>query len=201
MKGRTIIMTLPRRDTLHHTYGEYLTWPDDERYELINGIAYVKEPPAPSRLHQELVGELYFQIRLALEGKPYRAYIAPFDIRLPRSGEADEQVATVVQPDVLIVRNLGKLDERGMRGAPDWIAEILSPSTASYDQMIKIPIYERCAVREVWLVHPVGRTVTVYRLESGHYRSPVILEMRDRMAIEAIPGVSIDWNRVLAALA
>lgn len=194
-------MTLPRRDTLHHTYGEYLTWPDDDRYELINGIAYVKEPPAPSPLHQELVGELYFQVRVALEGKPYRVYMAPFDVRLPRSGEADEQVDTVVQPDVFVICDLGKLDERGMRGAPEWIAEILSPSTASHDQIVKLPIYESSGVREVWLVHPIRRTVTIHRLEAGRYETPVILELKGRTVISAIPGVSIDWDRLPAAIA
>ncbi len=109
---------LPRRDALRHTYADYLTWPDGERDELINGVAYVKEPPAPSRCHQELVGELYLQVRLALEGKPHRVYIAPFDVRLPVSGEADEQIETVVQPDVLVVCDLEKLDRRGMRGPP-----------------------------------------------------------------------------------
>lgn len=89
-------MSLPRRDTLHHTYADYLTWPDGERHELVNGIAYLREPPAPSRSHQELVGELYHQVRQALEGRRCRAYIAPFDVRLPKTGEADDQIDTVV---------------------------------------------------------------------------------------------------------
>ena len=193
-------MALARRDALHHTYGEYLTWPDDEPYELIDGIAYVKEPPSPLPLHQHLVGELYFQLRLALDGKPYRPYIAPLDVRLPRSAEADEQVDTIVQPDVFVVRDLGKFDERGMRGAPEWLAEILSPSTASYDQIVKLPIYERSGVGEAWLVHPVRREVTIYRLEAGRYRIPVTLELKGRTAISAIPGVSIDWDRMLTRL-
>jgi Uma2 family endonuclease len=193
-------MTLPRRDTLHHTYGEYLTWPDDERYELINGIAYVKEPPAPLRVHQEVAAALHLQVGLALEGKPYRAYFAPFDVRLPRADEADEQVDTVVQPDILVVCDLGKLDDRGMRGAPEWLAEILSPSTACHDQIIKLPVYERSGVREVWLVHPTRRTGSIYRLEAGRYGSPLVLELTGRTAISALPGVSIDWDRVWARL-
>ena len=191
-------MPLPRRDTLHHTYADYLTWPDGERDELIDGIAYIREPPAPSRPHQELVGELYHQVRLALEGKPHRAYVAPFDVRLPKAGEADEQIDTVVQPDVLIVRDLLKLDMRGMRGAPDWIAEVLSPTTAGHDQIVKLPIYERAGVLEVWFVHPTDRTLIIHRLEGGHYRCPTVLELKGRTAISAIPGVSIDWDRVPA---
>jgi len=159
-------MALPQCGSLHHTYADYLTWPERGRYELISGVAYAREPPAPSRLHQEVVGELYYQIRLALEGKPCRVYIAPFDIRLPESGEADEQIATVVQPDILVVHDLHKLDDRGMRGPPDWIAEVLSPGTASHDQVVKLPVYERAGVLEVWLVHPTARKLTIYRSDS-----------------------------------
>lgn len=194
-------MALPQRDTLLHTYSDYLTWPDGERDELINGVAYIKEPPAPSRPHQELVGELYLQLRLALEGKRCRPYVAPFDVRLPKSAEGDDQVDTVVQPDVLIVCDLNKLDERGMRGAPDWIAEVLSPTTASHDQIVKLPIYERAGVLEVWLIHPIDRTVTIYRLENERYGRPVILELKGRTAMSAIPGVGIDWDRLPETLA
>ena len=185
---------LPRRDTLHHTYGEYLTWPETERTELIGGLAYIKEPPAPTRSHQEVVGELHLQIGLALRGKPYRAYVAPFDVRLPQSEEGDEQIETVVQPDVLVVCDLAKLDEQGMRGAPDWLAEVLSPSTARHDRFLKLPVYERAGVREVWLVDPDDRILTVYRLEAGRYGPPTILELRGRTEINALPGVWVDWD-------
>lgn len=193
-------MTVPRRDALRHTYADYLTWLDGQRDELIDGIAYVKEPPAPSRSHQEVVAQLHLQIGLALEGKSCRAYVAPFDVRLPKAGEPDGQIDTVVQPDVLIVCDLAKLDERGMRGAPDWLAEVLSPATASHDQMVKIPIYERAGVREVWLIHPVDRMLTIYRLDDGRYGRPTITELKGRTAITAIPGVSVDWDRVTAML-
>jgi len=189
-------MTLPRRDVLYHTYADYLTWPEGLRDELINGAAYVKEPPAPSRSHQQVVGELYFQIRLALEGKPWEAYLAPFDVRLPKAGEVDAKIDTVVQPDVLVVSDLGKLDQRGMRGAPDWLAEVLSAATASHDQTIKLPVYERAGVLEVWFVHPTDRVLTIYRLEEGRYGRPTVLAMKGRTPIGAIPGVIIDWDRL-----
>ena len=191
-------MTLVRRDRLHHTYADHLAWPEAECGELIDGVAYVREPPAPSPAHQEIVGELYFQVRLALEGTSYRTYLAPFDVRLPKCGEPDEQIDTVLQPDVLIVRDRGKLDARGMRGAPDWVAEVLSPSTASHDEIIKLPFYERAGVLEVWLVQPADRMLTVHRLEGGRYGRPTIHELKGRTAITAIPGVSIDWDRVMA---
>ena len=189
-------MAVTQRDALRHTYGEYLTWPEGNYAELINGTAYVKEPPAPSRVHQELAGELYHQIRVALHGKPCRAYIAPFDVRLPKSGEADELIDTVVQPDVLIVCDPSKLDERGMRGAPDWIGEILSPSTASHDKLAKLPVYERAGIAEVWLVDPIERSLSIYRLQDGRYGRPTVIALKGRTAIDAIPGVVIDWDRL-----
>lgn len=188
-----------QRDMQHHTYADYLTWSADSGNEVIDGIAYVREPPSPSRLHQELVLELGHQLITALAGKPVRAYIAPLDVRLPKNGDADGQIDTVVQPDVFIVRDLHKLDERGMSGAPDWIAEILSPSTASYDRTTKLRAYERAGVPEVWLIDPAERTVTIHRLQMGRYTPPVILELEGRTAITAVPGVSIDWDSLPAS--
>lgn len=189
-------MSVTQRDALHHTYGEYLTWREGNFAELINGTAYVREPPAPSRFHQELVGEIYLQVRLALEGKAFGIYVAPFDVRLPRYGESDEVIDTVVQPDVLVVGDLSKLDEQGMRGAPDWVAEVLSPATASYDRVTKLPVYERAGVREVWLVDGIERTLGIYRLQDGRYERSTIAELKGRTTISAIPGVVIDWDRL-----
>ncbi len=191
-------MAVTQRDALHHTYGEYLTWPGENVAELINGTAYVREPPAPSRFHQELVGEIYLQVRLALEGQAFGVYAAPFDVRLPTDEESDELIDTVVQPDVLVVGDLGKLDERGMRGAPDWVAEVLSPATASHDKVTKLPVYERAGVREVWLVDPIERTVSIYRLQNGRRERPTIVELKGQTPIGAISGVIIDWGRVAA---
>jgi Uma2 family endonuclease len=193
-------MTYIQRDSLRHNYGDYLTWSGDYGNELIDGVAYVREPPAPSRYHQQMVRELLREISAALEGKPCEAYPAPFDVRLPKSDESDDQIDTVVQPDLLIVCDRQKLDERGMRGAPDWIAEVLSPGTASYDQKIKVPIYERACVPEVWLVHPTDRTLTIYRLEAGRYGRPTQRELSGQTHLTAVPGVSIDWDRLLSRL-
>jgi Uma2 family endonuclease len=137
----------------------------------------------------------------ALQGKACRAYVAPFDVRLPKAGQADEDTDTVLQPDVLVVCDRRKLDERGMRGAPDWVVEVLSPATASHDQTLKLAAYERAGVPEVWLIHPTDRLVTIYRLEAdARYGRPVIYELKGRTAISSVPDLSIDWNSVLAQL-
>ena len=193
-------MRLLKRDTLYHTYADYLTWSGTYGDELINGTAYVREPPSPSPSHQWIAGELHRQIANALKGRPCRVCIAPFDIRLPKSTEEDDQVDTVVQPDVLIVSDLKKFDARGVRGAPDWVAEVLSRSTARHDQTVKLSAYERAGVREVWLIDPVDRTLTIYQLEAGYYGRPTTLELKGRTQLTAVPGVTIDWARVLAKI-
>ena len=182
------------------TYGDYLTWPDDRNEDLIDGVCYVREPPSPVPLHQALVRELLYQVRTALEGKPCQVYPAPLDVRLPKSDEADEKVDTVVQPDLFIVCDRSKMDGRGLRGAPDWIAEVLSPSTARHDQVRKLPVYERAGVREAWFIHPTDQTLAIYRLEDRRYGRPEILELKGPTALTSVPGVSIDWDRVLSHL-
>src|SRR5689334_6917431 len=113
-------MPVFKRDTDYHTYADYLIWSRTYGDELIDGTAYCREPPAPTRFHQEIAGELYRQLANALKGKPCRVYIAPSDVRLPKSTAEDSQVDTVVQPDLFIVCDPQKLDARGTRGAPDW---------------------------------------------------------------------------------
>lgn len=193
-------MTLLKRDTHYHTYADYLTWSRSYGDELIDGTAYVREPPAPSWLHQGVVVELCRQIANALEGKPCRVRVAPLDVRLPKSTEEDDQVDTVVQPDVLIVSDLKKVDARGICGAPDWVAEVLSRSTASHDRTVKLSAYERAGVREVWLIDPVDLKLTLYQLEAGYYGRPTIQELKGRTQLTAVPGVTIDWDRVLAKM-
>jgi Uma2 family endonuclease len=193
-------MAVLKRDTHYHTYADYLTWSGSYGDELIDGTAYVREPPSPSWLHQGIVLELGRQVATALKGKPSRVRVAPLDVRLPKSTEEDDQVDTVVQPDVLIVSDLKKVDVRGVRGAPDWVAEVLSPSTGRHDQTVKLAAYERAGVREVWLIDPVDLTLTIYQLQAGHYGRPTILELKGQTSLTAVAGVTIDWALVLAEM-
>jgi Uma2 family endonuclease len=193
-------MTVSKRDTKYHTYGDYLVWSRTYGDELVDGTAYVREPPSPTRAHQEIVGEIHRQAATALKGKPGRAFVAPFDVRLPKETEADEQVDTVVQPDIFIVCDLQKVDERGVRGAPDWLVEVLSRSTRRHDKVVKLPVYERAGVREVWLIDPTARTVTIYRLRDGSYGPPTTLPLKGKTQLAAVPDVTIDWDEVVAEM-
>ena len=192
-------MGLALRTEKHYTYADYLQWPDDTRYELIDGEAF-RMAPTPLIEHQEIAGEVYCQLANQLDGQPCRPYIAPVDVRLPRADEADAAIDTVVQPDVLVVCDPHKIDRRGVRGAPDWVLEVLSPSTAAHDQIAKRRTYERAGVREYWLVHPGDRTLTVYVLENGQYGRPEIYELKDATPIGVLPGVSIAWDALIERL-
>ncbi len=181
------------------TYADYRDWPDDERWELIDGVAYAMAP-APTISHQTLAGQLFRQIDQALDGTPCRTLIAPVDVLLPAANEVDEQVTTVVQPDILVVCDPAKVTENHIRGAPDWIIEVLSPATARHDHLTKRALYERAGVREYWLVHPVDRVITLYTLKDGLYGGPEIVEMAGERSPAIFPEIVIRWQAVLDKL-
>lgn len=183
----------------HYTYKDYLTWPDDVRCEIIDGEVYMMTP-APILAHQDVAGEIFRQAANALVGKTCRALIAPLDVRLPRHNEAEEDTDIVVQPDVMVVCDPGKLDRRGVRGAPDWVVEVLSPKSASRDQIEKRRIYERHGVLEYWLVHPTDRVLTIYRLQNGEFGKPDIFALQGSTPVSVVPDISIDWDALMPYL-
>lgn len=192
-------MGLAQRDLGYHTYADYCSWPDDVRYELIDGVAYAMGP-APVRRHQGVLLELARQVANTLEGSPCRPYIAPFDVRLPKADEVDDDVDTVVQPDLVVICDRTKLDDKGCRGAPDWVVEVLSPSTAGHDQILKRALYERVGVREYWLVHPVDRIVIIYTLAGARFGVPDVRELVGTLAVGVLREIVIDWGRVVREL-
>lgn len=182
------------------TYADYLTWPDDERWEIIDGVAYDMTPP-PLRVHQRILLRLARFLDEFFEGKPCEVNVSPFGVRIPEKDEADEKIRTVVQPDISVVCNPEKLDDRGCRGAPDLVIEILSPSTASYDAIVKRRRYERAGVREYWLVDPVNRIVTVQKRQTdGTFGQIAYFSADDHLATDLFPGLDIDLSRVFPAL-
>jgi Uma2 family endonuclease len=191
-------MPLPKlKEDEHFTYADYLTWDDDKRWELIDGVAFCMSP-GPNRLHQKWLGELHRQIANYLEGKPCEVYLAPFDVRLPEySTASDEETTTVVQPDILVVCDHDKLDDRGVNGAPDLVVEIISPSTAKRDITTKYELYQRHGVKEYWLMYPNDRTLLVYRLsEEGRYVSPEVFGQGDVVPVPLLGELEIEMGKV-----
>jgi Uma2 family endonuclease len=158
-------------------YGQYRTWPDEERWELIDGIAYSMSP-APSYDHQRLAGWFYRRIASWLDegGGPCEAFIAPADVLLPRDREPDDEVDSVIQPDVFVICDPGKVGRNFARGAPDFAVEILSPRTSRKDQNEKLRLYERNRVREYWTVDPAGRWLRKYAIGEKGYGEGVLFE-------------------------
>jgi Uma2 family endonuclease len=176
-------MALPEATDRRFTYADYRQWPADERWELIDGVAYAMAP-APTISHRTMTGQLFRQIDQALDGSPCRVLIAPLDVVLPAANEADDQATTVVQPDILVVCDPAKVTENNIHGAPDWIIEVLS----------------RAGVREYWLVHPVDRVITLYTLKDGLYGGPEIAEMAGERSPAIFPEIVIRWQAILDKL-
>jgi Uma2 family endonuclease len=173
-----------------YTYGDYRQWQGDERWELIDGEAQLMSP-APRIQHQRVAGALYRQIAQFLEGHACEALIAPFDVRLPKAGEADDAVDTVVQPDLAVVCDPSKIDALGVRGAPDLVVEVLSPATAGRDEILKRDLYERSGVCEYWLIDPDSLSLRVYQATKGRFGKP--LAVRDfELESRVLPGFRFD---------
>jgi Uma2 family endonuclease len=160
--------TNPVKEKPHYTYKDYKTWGDDIRCELWYGEP-VMMSPAPRRRHQKLLLDLALQIKNFLEGKPCQVYLAPLDVFLPEADESLDDCDLVVQPDIMVVCDQNKLIDEGIRGAPDFIIEILSPTTAMRDQSDKKLIYESKGVREYWIANPNTLEVFRYVLQNGRY--------------------------------
>lgn len=155
-----------------YTYADYLLWRIEERLELIKGKIF-KMSPAPSLVHQRISTRLQGTLFNFLKARSCDLFSAPFDVRLyndKKSKDANRQIYTVVQPDLCVVCDTSKLDQRGCLGAPDLIIEILSPGNSSKEMNEKFDLYEESGVREYWLVEPAENAVWVYVLnEEGKY--------------------------------
>ncbi len=181
-----------------YTYSDYLRYTEDDRFELIAGEVYDMSP-APSRRHQEVSGELFKQIAVFLTGKSCRVYSAPFDVRLSEADETEEETSTVVQPDISVICDHKKLDDKGCKGAPDFIAEIISPSTASKDNITKAALYEKHGVKEYWIVHPLDNILIVRHLdENGKYTPAAFYEGKGVLKLVVLPDLAIDLDALFA---
>lgn len=178
-------MGLPIKKADHKfTYVEYSTWPDDERWELIEGVAY-NMSPAPTSSHQRIFRKLFFQICSYLEEKACEPFAAPFDVYLPEHPEQEfNEIDTIVQPDISVICNPKKIIKKGCLGAPDLIIEILSPSTSKKDLSEKFQLYEKHGVKEYWIVDPGNQYVRIFNLqtegaEAGKYDEGTLIPPAD----------------------
>ena len=173
-----------------YTYTDYLSWPDDVRVELIEGVPYALA--APSIRHQGISRELLRQLANFLIGKPCEVY-ETIGVRL----NADAGDDSVFEPDISIVCDSAKLsDGRTCKGAPDLVVEILSPSTAGRDCLIKLPKYLEAGVRECWIVDPDNETVFVYTQNGEPY--PVVYDNGGAVPVGVLDGCVVELGDVFA---
>ena len=153
-----------------YTYADYLLWQFSERVELIKGFIR-KMSPAPSWKHQSVSMNLTLAIGSVFKNKPFGFFAAPFDVRLLDSKKSKEnnKIYTVVQPDLCVVCDLEKLDDKGCIGAPDLVIEILSPGNSKREMGEKFRLYEENGIKEYWIVEPTEQNILIYTLQNEKY--------------------------------
>lgn len=158
-----------------YTYADYLLWKFEERVELFKG-KILQMSPTPSLKHQKVSFNITLCLGNIFKGKKCQLFTAPFDVRLPLKNEKGDQIHTVVQPNLCVICDENKLDERGCIGAPDLAVEILSPGNSKREMKQKFEIYEEAGVLEYWIIAPSHESILVNTLENGKYRTlkPVV---------------------------
>lgn len=174
----------------NHRYSDIQNW--EGRWELIHGVPF-NMTPAPSRIHQEISGELFYQLRNFFKEDGCRVYSAPTDVFLSETDEYDNS-DTVVQPDILVVCDEKKLMDKGVKGAPDFVVEIVSPSTAIKDRNQKRPLYQKHGVKELWIIDPAHPFVEQYDFVAGTER---VLSQDDEIESTLFKGFTIKVNSLI----
>jgi len=183
-----------------HSYADYLTWTDDTMREIIDGIAYTFS--APFRNHARAISIFFGKAWSHIHRKKGKCeiYTAPFDVRLPTNGETDDdKIYNVVQPDICVVCDPSKLDERGCIGAPDLVVEVFSPSTGKRDMNEKFFLYEKAGVGEYWIVYPNDKAVTVFLLKGGKFNNGTTYELINgakKVPVKTLKGLVIDLEEL-----
>jgi Uma2 family endonuclease len=186
--------TVLKKPQTPYTYVDFLALDESKHCEIIDGEIVMLA--TPDRFHQEISRNLFIQIAEFLKGKPCQPYYAPFAVRLnPMEDGSDD---TVLEPDIVVVCDPAKLDKQGCKGAPDLVIEIISPSTARKDKVVKLNKYQNAGVREYWIVEPDTKTVLVCVLDNGRY----IFSSYDdtgKAPVSVLPPCQIDLGSVFAA--
>jgi Uma2 family endonuclease len=179
-----------------YSYADYLNWEINERLELIKGKIF-KMSPGPTSIHQRISAIVHTEIGYFLKTRSCRAFAAPFDVRFPGLSGSDDEILTVLQPDICIICDLSKIDRKGCLGAPDIIIEILSTGNNQKELKYKYEIYESGGVREYWIIHPEEKTFLKYTLDTeGKFQPSRLLTIGDEVTTELLPGFTLPLDEV-----
>jgi Uma2 family endonuclease len=192
-----------------YSYSDYLLWQFEERIELLKG-KLLRMSPAPSRKHQDISVLLLNKIFNSLENNTCKVYSAPFDVRLPISEDLDVskkyknkakklpdgKMMTVLQPDICVICDIDKLDERGCVGAPDLIIEILSPGNTQKEMKDKFEIYQEAGVREYWMVETLSEFILKYTLVDDIFVGSKPYTNKEQIKSEVLSGFVLDVGSI-----
>jgi Uma2 family endonuclease len=179
-----------------YTYADYLKWQFDDRLELLRG--FIAKMSAPSRKHQTCSRKITHYLTNFFHKKTCSFFYAPFDVRLPlkKKNHKNEEILTVVQPDICVICDEKKLDDKGCLGAPDWIIEIVSPSNPQTDLKDKYEIYQEAGVKEYWIVFPDYQSIQQNVLVNGRYVIKAMRTKGDIMSPTLFPDLKIELNEI-----
>ena len=186
--------------SLEYTYADYLKWKFEERVELIRGK--IMKMTAPNRKHQDVSRELMHTITSFLKDKTCKAYSAPFDVRLPLTNKStNEEIITVVQPDLCIICDASKLDDKGCIGAPDLVVEILSPGNSKKEIRLKYEVYEEAGVKEYWIINPVEENIAALLLnKEGKFNGAKLYASQEKLMSVAVPGLEVNTSDIFQTI-
>jgi Uma2 family endonuclease len=193
---KPIVVKEPDIEYGHYTYADYLTWEMDEMVELIKGKVFRRAAAAPGTTHQKISLRLGSAFLIFLKGKPCQVFQAPFDVRLPVRSKRNQDIDTVVQPDLCVVCDESKILESGCLGAPDLVVEILSPGNNRRELKNKFEVYEEAGVREYWVIHPVEQTLLIYSLLEGRYHASRLFTSGDEITSVCLPGFLLNLEDI-----
>ncbi|MFC3362808.1 Uma2 family endonuclease [Pedobacter fastidiosus] len=186
--------------SLTYSYANYLNWLFEDRVELIKGKIF-KMSPAPSRVHQKISIKITNPLVNFLKGKSCEVYNAPFDVRFPKKSKADQDIFTVLQPDICVICDKAKLDDRGCIGAPDLIVEILSPGNTKMELLNKYQVYEEFEVKEYWVVSQSDQSILIYTLNDlGKFQPSKIFTLSEKISSTVLPGFELELDDVFGDL-
>lgn len=177
--------------SLKFTYHEYQFLPEDKRYEIMEGELYVL--PAPNESHQRISRNLEYALMQYLETNPIgELYHAPFDIILSNEN--------VVQPDIIIILNQRKgiINPKNVKGAPDVVIEILSPSAPERDKDIKFKLYAKYGVKEYWIVDPYAQSIEIFKNSQTGFDLVKTFMPGVALTSTILPESAIDLTKVFA---
>ena len=180
-----------------YTAADFINWKVDELMELIRGKVY-RMTPSPSAWHQRIFSDLYTQmIKTAELRKECRVWQAPLDVYLVHPGQDFRETSNVVEPDLFIVCDPSKIHTRGCIGTPDFVVEILSPSTRKKDSSLKLELYEEYGVPEYWMISPMEKMILRYQLnEKGKYEHRPAITEEGVVSPRDFPSMKIDLEEL-----